>query len=138
VLNLVVHIVTTELYRVEVRNSSLNVTELTGRFSYDELNAENYTGCDLSGRLVVARSTRDQHQGTKLFFSFSSSSSSGPGAYASDALQPVGLLCNPVNPPVCLDVPTVAAKCLHVFIDARDPSCERWNLRAEMLSENFA
>jgi hypothetical protein len=69
---------------------------------------------------------------------FFSSSSSGPGAYAPDALQPVGLLCNPVNPPVCLDVPTVAARCLHVFLDARDPSSERWNLWTGMLSENFA
>jgi len=39
----------------------------------------------------------------------SSSSSSGPEAYAPDALQPVGLLCDPV-----LDVPTFAARCLHV------------------------
>jgi hypothetical protein len=31
-----------------------------------------------------------------LFFFFFSS---GSGAYAPDALQPVGLLCNPVNPP---------------------------------------
>jgi hypothetical protein len=39
--------------------------------------------------------------------------SSGPGAYAPDAPQPLGLLCDPFNPPV-LDVPTVAATCLHV------------------------
>jgi hypothetical protein len=39
----------------------------------------------------------------------------GPGAYASDAPQPLGLLCDPYNPPV-LDVPTVAARCLHVHM----------------------
>jgi hypothetical protein len=72
---------------------------------------------------------------TNMFFFFSS----GPGAYAPDALQPVGLLCNLVNPPTaCLDVPTVAARCLHVFLNVRDTSSERWNLWAGMLSETFA
>jgi hypothetical protein len=36
-------------------------------------------------------------------------SSSRPGAYAPDALQPVGLLCD-----LILDVPTFAARCLHI------------------------
>jgi len=39
----------------------------------------------------------------------SSSSSSGAGAHAPDAPQPIGLLCYPV-----LDVPTYAARRLHV------------------------
>ena len=44
-----------------------------------------------------------------------SDSSSGPGAYAPDAPQPYGLLCDPVTPPPpVLDVPTFAARCLHV------------------------
>jgi len=43
----------------------------------------------------------------------SSSSTTGPGAYAPDAPQPIGLLCDPE--PLCrLDVPTPAARCLHV------------------------
>jgi hypothetical protein len=42
-----------------------------------------------------------------------SSLSSGPGAYASDALQPIGLLCDPY-PPVILDIPTSVAGHLHV------------------------
>jgi hypothetical protein len=42
----------------------------------------------------------------------SSSSSSGPGAHAPDALQPIGLLCNSY-PPVILDVVTSAARRLH-------------------------
>jgi len=59
-------------------------------------------------------------QFTKLFLgrepcqsNTSSSSLSGPGAYAPDALQPIGLLYNPY-PPMILDVPTSAARCLHV------------------------
>ena len=40
-------------------------------------------------------------------------SSSGPGAYAPDALQPIGLVCDPY-PPVILDVPTSATGHLHV------------------------
>ena len=41
-------------------------------------------------------------------------SSTGPGAYAPDAPQPIGLLCNPETPPMVLDVPISAARCLHV------------------------
>jgi hypothetical protein len=33
--------------------------------------------------------------------------------------------------PLFLDVPTVAARCLHVLRDARDPRSERWNLIGE-------
>jgi hypothetical protein len=65
--------------------------------------------------------------------------------YLSSSSSPQGLehcsqyaYCATVNPPVCLYVPTVAALCLLVFLDARDPSSERWNLWAGMLSENFA
>jgi hypothetical protein len=43
------------------------------------------------------------------------SSSSEPGAYAPDAPQPIGLLCDPY-PPVILDVPTSAARRLHVHM----------------------
>jgi hypothetical protein len=42
-----------------------------------------------------------------------SSLSSRPGAYAPDAPQPIGLLCDPY-PPVILDVPTSTARRLHV------------------------
>jgi hypothetical protein len=45
--------------------------------------------------------------------------------------------CATLLPPV-LDVPTVAARCLHVLRDARDPSSERWNLWARIVSDNFA
>jgi hypothetical protein len=38
-----------------------------------------------------------------------------------------------------LEVPTVAARCLHVLRDARDPSSERWNFNErERVAENFA
>ena len=40
--------------------------------------------------------------------------------------------------PPRLDVPTFAARCLHVHNDARDPSTERWNYVRERLSGNFA
>jgi hypothetical protein len=41
-------------------------------------------------------------------------SPTGPGAYAPDAPQPIGLLCDPENPPRGLVIPTSAARCLHV------------------------
>jgi len=48
------------------------------------------------------------------------------------------LTVEPFNPPYVLDVPTFAARCLHVHNDARDPSNERWNLWARILTGNFA
>ena len=42
----------------------------------------------------------------------------------------VGLLYSPYRP-ACLDVPTFAARYLHVPNDARDPSSERWNCVGE-------
>jgi hypothetical protein len=47
----------------------------------------------------------------------------------------LGVVYHCFPPP--LDVPTFAARCLHVLSDARDPSRERWNYRREM-SSNFA
>jgi len=44
----------------------------------------------------------------------------------------LGVVCH------CLDIPTFAARCLHVHDDARDPSSERWNYGQERLSGNFA
>jgi hypothetical protein len=46
---------------------------------------------------------------------FYSYSSTGPRAYASDAPQPIGLLCDPEPPPHGLDVPISAARRLHVY-----------------------
>jgi hypothetical protein len=43
-----------------------------------------------------------------------------------------------VNPPYVLDVPTFTARCLHVLHDVRDPSSNRWNLWARILTGNFA
>ena len=40
--------------------------------------------------------------------------------------------------PPHLDVPTFAARCLHVRNDAKDPNSERWNYGRERLSGNFA
>ena len=40
--------------------------------------------------------------------------------------------------PPRLDVPTFAARCLHVRNDARDRSSERWNYGRERLSGSFA
>jgi hypothetical protein len=48
-------------------------------------------------------------------FTCSSSASSGPEAYAPDAPQPIGLLCDP-RAPVILDVPTSSARRLHVHM----------------------
>jgi len=45
----------------------------------------------------------------------SCSLSSGPGAYAPVAPQPIGLLCDPCSSPVILDVHTSAARRLHVL-----------------------
>jgi len=44
------------------------------------------------------------------------SSSSEPGAYVPDAPQPIGLLRDPYPPSVILDVPTSAARRLHVHM----------------------
>ena len=41
----------------------------------------------------------------------------------------LGVVCHCFPPP--LDVPTFAARCLHVRNDARDPSSERWNCGRE-------
>jgi hypothetical protein len=48
----------------------------------------------------------------------------------------LGLICHCFPPRS--DVPTFAARCLHVRNDARDPSSERWNYGREKLSVNFA
>ena len=48
----------------------------------------------------------------------------------------LGLVCHRVPP--LLDVPTFAARCLHIRNDARDPSSERWNYGRERFSRNFA
>jgi hypothetical protein len=41
--------------------------------------------------------------------------------------------------PWFIEVPTVAARCLHVLRDARDPSSERWNFNGrERVAQNFA
>jgi hypothetical protein len=48
----------------------------------------------------------------------------------------LGVVCHCFPP--CLDLPTCAARCLHVRNDARDPSSERWNYGRERLSSNFA
>jgi len=43
-----------------------------------------------------------------------------------------------LTPTYVLDIPTFAARCLHVLHDVRDPSSERWNLWARILTGNFA
>ena len=48
----------------------------------------------------------------------------------------LGVVCHCFSPR--LDVPTFAARCLHVRNDARDLSSERWNYGRERLSGNFA
>jgi hypothetical protein len=47
----------------------------------------------------------------------------------------LGVVCHCFPPH--LDVPTFAARCLHVRNDARDPNSERWNYWRERLSGNF-
>jgi len=63
----------------------------------------------------------------------SSSSSLGPGAYAPDAPQLIGLLCDPCPPPPSCDF---RRSHFQRFApprpyDARDPSSERWNCGRE-------
>ena len=48
----------------------------------------------------------------------------------------LGVVCHCFPPRS--DIPTFAARCLHVRNDARDPSSERWNYGLERLSGNFA
>ena len=60
----------------------------------------------------------------------SSSSLLGPVANAMDVPQPLSLIVLPY-PPLFLDVPTSAARCLHVHNDVRDPSSDRWNCVGE-------
>jgi hypothetical protein len=62
-------------------------------------------------------------------------SSVGPIANATDVLQPSRLLVLTLSPlsPACLDVPTFAARYIHVHNDGRDPSSERWNCVGENL-----
>jgi len=48
----------------------------------------------------------------------------------------LGVVCHCFPPR--LEVPTSAARRLHVRNDARDPSSERWNYGQERLSGNFA
>ena len=63
-----------------------------------------------------------------IHFRFSPFSSSvGPAANATYALQPRRLIVLTLTPPTCLDIPTFAARCLHVHDDTRDPSSERGN-----------
>jgi hypothetical protein len=56
----------------------------------------------------------------------SSSSSSGPKAYAPDAPQPIGLLCDPC-PPMIFKRSHFRRQEPPCPYDARDPSSERWN-----------
>jgi hypothetical protein len=59
----------------------------------------------------------------------------GPETSLRFALQPFGVLYTLFFP----EAPTVAARCLHVLRDARDPSSERWNFNGrERVAENFA
>ena len=55
-----------------------------------------------------------------------SSSSSGTGAYAPDASQPIGLLCDPC-PPVIFRRSHFHRQVSPRPYDTRDPSSERWN-----------
>jgi len=61
-----------------------------------------------------------------------SSSSLGPIANATDVPQALRLIVLPY-PPLFLDVPTSATRCLHAHNGARDSSSERWNCVGEKL-----
>jgi len=58
------------------------------------------------------------------------SSSSGPGAYAPDAPQPIGLLCNPCHPRDFRHSHFRRQAPPRPY-DVRDPSSERWNCGRE-------
>jgi len=70
------------------------------------------------------------HLGTLIRCSSSSSSSSGPGAYAPDTPQPIGLLCDPC-PPLIFRRSHFRRQVPPRPYDARDPSSERWNCGRE-------
>jgi hypothetical protein len=57
----------------------------------------------------------------------------GPGTYAPDAPQHLGLLCDPYNssPPPVLDVPTFAARCLHVHTTREIEAARGWTYGRE-------
>jgi hypothetical protein len=74
--------------------------------------------------------TNPQQTNTSAYYIFSSSSSSGPRAYAPDALQPMGLLCDPC-PPVIFRRSHFRCQVPPHPYDARDPSSERWNCGQE-------
>jgi hypothetical protein len=58
-------------------------------------------------------------------------SSSGPGAYALDAPQPIGLLCNPCPPPRDFRRSHFSRQAPPRLNVARDLSSERWNCGRE-------
>jgi len=64
---------------------------------------------------------------------YPSSSSSGPGAYAPDALQPLGLLCDPEthHPHPWFRRSQSRRQVPPRPYDVRDPSSERWNCGRE-------
>jgi len=43
--------------------------------------------------------------------------------------------CTTLSPPSVLVVPTFAARCLHAYNNARDPSSERWNYVGKRVPE---
>jgi len=60
-----------------------------------------------------------------------SCSSTGPGAYAPDAPQPIGLLWDPEPPPPWFRRSSFCHQAPLRPYDARDPSSERWNCGRE-------
>ena len=83
--------------------------------------------CIYQVNLFISKS----HQ-TKIFYCYtSSSSSSGPGAYAPDAPQPIGLLCDPEPPPPWFRRSYFRHQVPPQPYDARDPSSKRWNCERE-------
>jgi hypothetical protein len=65
-----------------------------------------------------------------LILRYSSSSSSGPGAYVPDAPQPIGLLCDPC-PPMISRRSHFRRQVPPRSYEAWDPSSERWNFGRE-------
>jgi len=106
-------------------HSSLKLCCITGCFVHDVL--RQHSGLELLGTkypVMHCHIAAEQMLLPHCYESIRTSYfSTGPGACASDALQPIGLLCNPEPPPMvyfCCQAPPCP-------YDVRDPSSERWN-----------
>jgi hypothetical protein len=128
----------------------LNLLDVTLLLRKSQVASHTGSCCNNTVKTSLIRSCKDNSKivplhalktrQAKYWYSYThtspSSPSSGPGAYAPDAPQPIGFLCDPC-PPVILDVPTPAARRHHVHM-TREILAANVELGARMLAVNFA